>query len=55
MFFFYFVDFILVCIIELGVVVRLKLEFDKCGVKVIVLSVDDVEFYKGWVGDINEI
>lgn len=48
-------DYILVCIIELGIVVKFKLEFDKCNVKVIVFSVDDVEFYKGWICDIDEI
>ncbi|MDE5124439.1 MAG: redoxin domain-containing protein, partial [Trichodesmium sp. St19_bin1] len=43
-----------VCTTELGAVARLKPEFDKRGVKVIALSVDDAESHKGWVGDINE-
>jgi alkyl hydroperoxide reductase subunit AhpC len=39
---------------ELGTVAKLKPEFDKRNVKVIALSVDDVESHKGWIGDINE-
>jgi alkyl hydroperoxide reductase subunit AhpC len=38
----------------LGTVAKLKPEFDKRNVKVIALSVDDVESHKGWIGDINE-
>lgn len=53
--FFYFVDFILVCIIELGFIVKFKDQFVQCGVKVLVLLVDLVELYLKWIDDINEI
>lgn len=41
------------CIIELGCLVGMILEFIKCGVKFIVLLCDDVDIYKGWMEDIK--
>ncbi|MDJ0576634.1 MAG: peroxiredoxin [Xenococcaceae cyanobacterium MO_234.B1] len=47
-------DYTPVCTTELGSVAKLKPEFEKRGVKVIALSVDDVESHNGWINDIND-
>ncbi len=47
-------DYTPVCTTELGRVASLKGDFEKRNVKVIAISVDDVESHKGWIGDINE-
>jgi thioredoxin-dependent peroxiredoxin len=48
-------DFTPVCTTELGKTALLKGEFAKRNVKVIAVSVDDVESHNRWVPDINEV
>lgn len=47
-------DFTPVCTTELGRTALLKKEFDKRGVKVLAISVDDVDSHRRWIKDINE-
>ena len=47
-------DYTPVCTTELGKTASLKDEFEKRNVKVVALSVDNVESHKGWITDINE-
>ena len=46
-------DFTPVCATELGAVAKFQPEFEKRGVKVIALSMDDVESHKGWIADVE--
>ena len=43
-----------VCTTELGYMSKIKPEFDTRNVKILALSVDQVDTHKGWIGDINE-
>ncbi len=47
-------DYTPVCTTELGRTAALKSEFDKRNVKVLALSVDDLDRHAGWIQDINE-
>lgn len=47
-------DYTPVCTTELGRTAALKDEFAKRNVKVLALSVDNVDSHKGWISDINE-
>jgi len=47
-------DFTPVCTTELGMVAKIRQEFEKRNVKAIAVSVDDVKSHKGWIGDIEE-
>lgn len=48
-------DFTPVCTTELGKTALLKGEFEKKGVKVIAVSVDDLDSHQRWVPDIEEV
>lgn len=48
-------DFTPVCTTELGKTALLKGEFEKRGVKVIAVSVDDIDSHYKWIPDINEV
>src|SRR5687767_10033935 len=47
-------DFTPVCTTELGYVAKIKPEFDRRDVKVLALSVDDVESHRRWAADIED-
>src|SRR6188472_701080 len=47
-------NFTPVCTTELGAVSKLKAEFDKRGVKVLGLSVDQIENHDKWADDIEQ-
>jgi len=47
-------DYTPVCTTELGMVAKIKTEFEKRNVKVIAVSVDPLESHQGWIKDINE-
>lgn len=47
-------DYTPVCTTELGAASKLKIEFENRKVKIIAISVDDLEHHLGWIKDINE-
>ena len=47
-------DYTPVCTTELGTVAKVKDEFSKRNVKVIAVSVDDLDSHNGWIKDIDE-
>lgn len=47
-------DYTPVCTTELGYTAKLKDEFSKRNVKVLALSVDDIDSHHGWIEDIEE-
>src|SRR6187399_1082065 len=47
-------DFTPVCTTELGRAANLRQDFEKRGLKMLAVSVDDVESHKRWVSDIDE-
>ncbi len=47
-------DYTPVCTTELGAASKLKIEFEKRKVKIIAISVDNVEHHLDWIKDINE-
>jgi alkyl hydroperoxide reductase subunit AhpC len=47
-------DFTPVCTTELGYTARLEAEFARRNVKVLAVSVDDVESHRKWIGDIEQ-
>lgn len=47
-------DYTPVCTTELGRTAQLKEEFEKRNVKVLALSIDELDKHLGWVSDINE-
>ncbi len=47
-------DYTPVCTTELGTAAKLKDDFSRRNVKMIAISVDDLESHKGWINDINE-
>lgn len=47
-------DYTPVCTTELGRTAQLSAEFDKRNVKVLAVSVDEIDHHHGWIKDINE-
>ena len=47
-------DFTPVCTTELGMVAKIKAEFEKRNVKVLAVSVDPIDSHHKWINDINE-